>query len=362
MITHSRYTPALQKGFSIVELMVAVLISLIVLVGVVQVVVTSKVTFLHQEEMSFIQENARYAMDVIGRDIQNAGHWGCAGAAAEVAQVARVVPGAAALIGMRPIHGFAGATREAFPAVYRDNIRMPDFAATRFPDSFVVRRAEGQVLAVTDHDDARLTVSPSHDYNDGDYLAVIGEDCRRMGIIRLGDGSDTSVINYAGQNCTEGIKPALLNPVTCDASCSCSGNVSAAHKYQPGSTVMRYSARAYYVGNSSALSGQPALRRAVLHGGVNVGDSGVNTEEVALGVEAMDVLYGIDLTGDGQPNQYLPADLITADQWPAVYAVQVTLLFRSQTPSQQVDPTDSEFGDRYLRQRVTSTFRLRNRI
>ncbi len=351
-----------QTGFSIVELMVAVLISLIVLVGVVQVVVTSKVTFLHQEEMSFIQENARYAMDVIGRDIQNAGHWGCAGATAEVAQVAKVVPGAAALLGMRPVQGFAGEARESFPAVYRDNLRMPDFAATRFPDSFVVRRAEGQAYAVTDHQDTTLRVVPAHDYKKGDYLAVIGEDCRRMGIIRQSDVSDPNVIDYAGQICTDGIKPALLNPVICGADCDCNdGVVSAAHKYQPGSTVMRYSARAYYIGNSSALSGQPALRRAVLKAGDSA-VSGAASEEIALGVEAMEVLYGLDLTGDGQPNQYLPADLVAADQWGAVYAVQVTLLFRSQTPSQQVDPAASEYGDRYLRQQVTSTFRLRNRI
>lgn len=355
-------TVSRQTGFSIVELMVAVLISLIVLVGVIQVVVTSKVTFLHQEEMSYIQENARYAMDVIGRDIQNAGHWGCAGATAEVAQVARVVPDAAALIGMQPIHGFAGEARESFPAVYRDNLRMPDFTATRFPDSFVVRRAEGQAYAVTDHQDAFLRVVPAHDYNHGDYLAVIGEDCRRMGIIRRGADNDPNVIDYASQICGEGIKPALLNPVTCDAECTCNGVVSAAHKYQPGSTVMRYSARAYYIGTSSALSGQPALRRAVLKVDDSVESRGAVSEEIALGVEAMEVLYGLDLTGDGQPNQYLPADLVAADQWGAVYAVQVALLFRSQTPSQQVNPADAEYGDRYLRQRVTSTFRLRNRI
>ena len=46
-------------GFSLVELMVAILIGLIILAGVIQVVTTSKSTFFGQEEMSFIQENAR---------------------------------------------------------------------------------------------------------------------------------------------------------------------------------------------------------------------------------------------------------------------------------------------------------------
>ena len=49
---------SLQAGFSLIELMVAILISSIILAGVVQVVLSSKTTFINQEEMSFIQENA----------------------------------------------------------------------------------------------------------------------------------------------------------------------------------------------------------------------------------------------------------------------------------------------------------------
>ncbi len=350
-----------QRGFSLIELMVAIVIGLIIMAGVIQVVVSSKVVFLQQEDMSFIQENARYAMDVIGRDIQSAGHWGCAGSDAEVAQVARVKEEAAPLLGVQPLRGFAGATAAPFPAVYRDRLRMPDFTTTRLPDSFVVRRAEGAVLAVTDHSGAQLQVTPAHSFDKGEYLAVVGENCRSLGIIRLGEVSDGSTIDYSGQVCTSGIRPSLFNPVICDAQCNCVGNTSLSQLYQPGSSVMKFAARAYYIGESTALAGQPALKRAVLFGGEGT-ERGALDEEIALGVEDMNLSYGVDNDNDGRPNQYLRADQLTEAQWADVRAVQVTLVLRAAAPSQQVDPATSVYGDRYVRQTVTSTFRLRNSI
>ena len=54
-----------QRGFSIVESMVAITLSLIVLSGVLAVMYSSKVTYNENERVGRLQENARTAVELI---------------------------------------------------------------------------------------------------------------------------------------------------------------------------------------------------------------------------------------------------------------------------------------------------------
>ena len=74
-------------GYSLIELTVTLFIGLIILGGVFQVVVTSKRSYLNHQEMTYIQENARFALDALSRDIRMAGYMGCANSRAEQANV-----------------------------------------------------------------------------------------------------------------------------------------------------------------------------------------------------------------------------------------------------------------------------------
>ncbi len=53
------------RGFSMVELMVALVITLILLAGIGQIFLSSKKSFIIQNNLARIQENGRYAMDVV---------------------------------------------------------------------------------------------------------------------------------------------------------------------------------------------------------------------------------------------------------------------------------------------------------
>ena len=64
-------------GLSLVELMIALLIGTILLIGVVQVFGASRTAYQLSEGMSRTQENARFALDYLQRDIRMAGHFGC---------------------------------------------------------------------------------------------------------------------------------------------------------------------------------------------------------------------------------------------------------------------------------------------
>jgi type IV pilus assembly protein PilW len=69
----SRTNP-LEQGFSLVELMVAMVIGLIVVLVVGALFINSKQTYLAQDANSRLQENARYATELFGRQIRSAGY------------------------------------------------------------------------------------------------------------------------------------------------------------------------------------------------------------------------------------------------------------------------------------------------
>lgn len=362
-------TMSQQSGFSIVELMVSILIGLIILAGVVQVVLTSKTSFMGQEEMSYIQENARYAVNVIGKDIQNAGHWGCAGPAAKTAFVGKVEPEAAAFMAFSPLVGFEGSAGAAVPAAFSADIRTAEDTegGDIQPDSIILRGLQGQTYAVESHINGKLTLVGAHPFDTGDYVGVVDGDCQRVGVFQAGGKAANAITYGTDGNFAAAIKPAIDQSLVCGGitanteqatvSANCGGTPSTAQLYTNAATVMPYQAKALYIGKSTAFAGDvPALKRAVLKNGTVV------NEEIALGVEDMQILYG---ETNGTSIQYREADQVT--DWSAVGSVRVELLFRSHAPvlsSPQVQTFDgmNTYNDRFARQLVSSTFRLRNRL
>ena len=64
------------KGFSLVELMVALTLSMVITSGVAMVWVSNRQTFLGQDNRSRMQENGRFALSVIEREVRLAGYKG----------------------------------------------------------------------------------------------------------------------------------------------------------------------------------------------------------------------------------------------------------------------------------------------
>ncbi|OQW94233.1 MAG: hypothetical protein BWK79_06920 [Beggiatoa sp. IS2] len=63
-------------GLTLVEMMVAVTLSLILMAGVFKIVSSSKQTYALQSELATLQENARFVMDDISYNIRMAGYYG----------------------------------------------------------------------------------------------------------------------------------------------------------------------------------------------------------------------------------------------------------------------------------------------
>ena len=72
--------PRRSRGFSLVELMVAITLGLLLTAGMIQLFNSSKVTFRTNDAVARVQENGRFALEMLKIQLREAGTLGfCAG-------------------------------------------------------------------------------------------------------------------------------------------------------------------------------------------------------------------------------------------------------------------------------------------
>src|SRR2546430_5290133 len=72
----SPIVPGRAAGLTLVELLVAMTIGLVLIIGATQVYVDSSKAYGINEATARLQENARYALSVLEPDIRMSGYWG----------------------------------------------------------------------------------------------------------------------------------------------------------------------------------------------------------------------------------------------------------------------------------------------
>ena len=78
--THHRTLRRTRRGFSLIELMVALTLGLVLTAGLVQLFSSTKVTFNTNDALARVQENGRFALENLKRELREAGTLGfCAG-------------------------------------------------------------------------------------------------------------------------------------------------------------------------------------------------------------------------------------------------------------------------------------------
>jgi type IV pilus assembly protein PilW len=365
-----------QSGYSLIELMISTVIVLIVLGGTLQVALESKQRAREQMAVSEMQDSARYAMHVLTHDLFMAGYWGCATKeSADVANTLRTSAGG--FIDLVPITGYEGELSTIdFPVDLQAR-------AIQGNDAFIVRHADSNSpINVKSHNATSATIHlwNDHQFAVGDTLVIAESNCRQIGVFEM-SGPNTSPAdlivhntNSGGGNDSDNCTKDLKGNFVCSVACKTNGCPdSYTQPYGPGSKVMRFLANAYYVGRSNIYSGTvledtPILFRQELSAGIPQ----TRAVEIAQGVEAMDVIYGVDLDSDGEVNQFLSAQemdldnsgFTTADEWEQVIAVRISLVFRSANPIYPVAQSQTfngiNYSDRFLRQGFSQTIQLRN--
>ena len=107
-----------QSGFTLVELMVALVLGLILTGGVINIYISSKQTYRMQDNQSRLQENGRFALQFLTKDLRMAGYMGCNTLATITPNIiANAAPPPAPIFGIgTAVQGYdAGAWPSTFP-------------------------------------------------------------------------------------------------------------------------------------------------------------------------------------------------------------------------------------------------------
>ena len=314
-----------QQGLSLVELMIAITISLILILGVIQVFSSSKQTNRVQSALARLQENARFALDLLSHDIRMAGQIGCNS--------------------KTHISNNTGELREfgqgIFGYEYSDTLSVvlinghpqnPDSSdIVEDTDAIAVMNASANAMPASSTTNTITAVG--HDFETGNPLII--SDCDNADLFIAGDVIDDEI----------SIKTASFSKTYNNAELA----------------TLNY--LVYYVRENN---GQRNLYRSFVE---KYGSSGAirpRAEPLLEGVEDFQILYGENINGNGQLIRYVDADSADMDK---VTSVRIHLLLSTLENNLATVPQEYWFngeyhqaaeGDRRLFRSFTATIQLRN--
>jgi len=317
-----------QTGLTLVELMVALAIGSFLMIGAIQIYNQSRQAFVINESIARVQETAQFAMDTIEADLRMASNWGrnSRGLAVE----GRSIIGDANPNGLPQPGGNCAADWVLNLALPIDGVNNGYGLACLATNG---SQANSDVITVR-----RASVAPVDP-------AVVGAGRLMIQTTRIqGEVFEGVVI------------PVGFSPAD-----------SATHSLIVTS---------YYVSPASTLiNGVPTLRRHRLIGGGVAGPTIVD-EEVAPGIENLQIQLGIDVDADNTVDRYVnPGDVIynptavgyipgarvmTARIWMIVRGVSIEPGLRD---ARNYRPGDVVLGvpnDNFRRMQVSKTILLRN--
>ena len=352
-----------QQGFSLLELIISIGLGVFLLAGAVGVFVSSKTTYRLNDEISWIQENGRYALYLLNEDIRMAGYFGCSGSVVDAGTGVSInfrstlnsTGGFAdSVIQRDAIDGFDGGDVDDDFPIYRSLSNLPD------SDVITLRGTDSSIgsFSISAHAPGSATITiGNHNFEEGDVIVVSDSTCNDSVVTQISSENSNQVNHNTGGGVSPGNCSSFLGgPVNAGGCPTNSVNFN-------GGSIDRYIAHAYYVQDSP--TGMPTLYRRELR------SSGLVDQEIVQGVENIQFLYGVDGDGDGIPERYLNATQIGAPgdpDWGNVISVRTQLLLRSVAEA-STEPRDFRFAgqlisnssDRYIRQEFVMTTKLRNR-
>src|SRR5690554_99988 len=335
-----------QAGLSLVELMIALLLSTLITLGILTMYLDSTETSRVSRAMARVQESGRIALDLMAKDLRMMGFQGCAFPMQD----------------FEPDFRASTLDRDFFGTGLR-GVRVDgdgwadlvdDFAVDAMSDDAVtgsdvlqIRRANGPALTLDqDMVDGGSVISTDSDqavteYRMGENALITN--CAAADVFAVGDpdGLEDHQINH---------QPLSQN-------------------YPEGARVFHFNTTSYWVGDTDRKDRQGNAIFALYQNGL----------EVVSGVERLQVLYGV--REDNDDMRYVTADNVDASEWNSVDAIQLGLLVRDEErvmeiadskdyvlPGMTVQPAGTAGAqatypaDGRLRTTFTMTVKVRNRV
>ncbi|WP_440223493.1 PilW family protein [Dokdonella sp. MW10] len=386
--SHSTLSVPRSRGVSLIELMVALLIASLLLLGIIQIFGASRSSAQLQEGLSRVQENGRFATQFLQRQLRMVGYMGCGADAGRIEQESfvnhfalwnKTVPGGDRFRFTRPIEAFTAGSMTApsdlsataFTAG-SDVLILRVFSEESVPIVNVQRAANILTVGVGPQSTAFLPAAGN--------LSVLGmQNCRSADIFAGSLDSTGLIVTANGVSASN----VYLDP-TCG---NCPWDYRISNAYLNAKPIVgdstfnaelhRGEYIALYVRNNAA--GNPSLyvRRFDRTNMTLAAD-----EELVDGVENMQLRFGYDTTAvpDGAIDEYRTAQQVAAGltnpieidrAWSRVVSVQVALLIRSPDPSMGaadartytlLGTSITRPGDGLIREVYETTIGLRNRL
>jgi type IV pilus assembly protein PilW len=323
-----------QSGMSLIELMIAMVIGLLLLGGAASMFMSNQRIYHQQNEMGLLQENARFAVEILHKDIRRSTFVGC------VDDVEKVT--------------------NNLPSIVDTSIRSFDISSTT---NLIEGSENANNWQPSNSSDAVGTMSAGTDGITVRYLKAIGvaltadmtttgDDLLTDKIGSLSDGAYVAIGDCGGTDIFQ------ITTATGDNTAATITHSGLSRNYSTGSKIYIFSTYRYFIAESGNGSG-PALWRMTAAG----------TEELIEGVESLQILYGEDTTNDGLANSFVDAD--TVADWSNIISVKFALLMRTvdENATNDVDTTTYSLlgtnigpvNDNRRRRTFNATVQLRNK-
>ena len=294
------------RGFSLIELMIALIIAGILLFGLAVFFVSSSRSFSEAERVSRQIENGRYALGLLSEEIRLAGFYG------EVKNVINLpsTPAPSAVIPMpatlpNPCATDFASVKAALP-VPLQGVDAPGTAPTCVPDAvsgtdiIVVRRAN------------TTTIAAGSAVANGFYTQTTN--CVTLApVFQIAQSGFT----LTDKDCTT-VMPIRQYHVYIYYIAPCSVATGSGGTCAAGDTPLPTLKRVELCSDTSAANSACA----------SGADTMSNPEPLVEGIENIQYEYGLDTSGDGSPDSYTAAPS-SVTQWSQVVAVRIHLLARN---------------------------------
>ncbi len=322
----------------------ALVISLFLLGGIIQVYTANKSSYAFTDAIGRVQENARFAVDTITRDLRMSGFFGCT--AYDPADTSNIVNNLdpAGTDYDPDLHDYAGL----------GVIDGTDGDGPNGSDSITIRGAQPVQFNVqppfniTKSDDINVTADLQGKLEDEDIVMI--SNCTGADIFQI----TADPITAGGITTIEHALAGEPGNVNSDPGCADPLKLCLSQTYGNDASLFEIQTVTYEI---RTVDGEPTLFRIEFN----------DEEELVEGIEQMQILYGIDLNDDGYPNQYV--NYSNAMPVNDVIVVRLNLLVRSDVGANVGGPQEITFNgeeltfnDNRLRQVFTTTIALRNRI
>jgi len=272
---------AKQAGFNLIELMIALVIGLVLMTSITTMFVNTKISANRASSVSSLQQQAQLALQVLVEDVRGIGSWGAfSGDSVTSISISAVGLGAIGGCGIGPASG-ALTTNAPASANWVSSIgamgscKSASYSYSTQSNALSIARVQGNIVATTE--------DPSGLTDDNYYIAA----------------SPQAAVLFKGRN------------------------TAAISAIQQGD-IFPYLRRAYFI-EINDKDGRARLSRVALIG------NELTNDLLVANIERFNIEFGVDNNRDGQADNYLSGNAVTAAMWQynRIVSARIYVLARS---------------------------------